>query len=61
MKLIDRVQARWLKRGLKRFNGNMTHTAKWLGISIRTLRNWQVALGQRDSKSYLSKKFKNKD
>lgn len=29
-----------LLRTLKTFNGNKTHSAKALGISIRTLRNW---------------------
>lgn len=40
--LLRRVQERWLKRALKRFNGNKTQAAKWLGISLRSFRNWEV-------------------
>lgn len=47
MKLIDRVQLRWLKLALKKHDGNKTHACKWLGISIRTFRNWEINYGLR--------------
>lgn len=40
MLLIDRLQKRWLTRALRLHNGNRSHASEYLGISLRTVRNW---------------------
>lgn len=37
---IDRIHKRWTRRALKYSRGNRTHAADYLGVSLRTIRNW---------------------
>lgn len=41
-RLMDRVTKRWVQRALKRANGNRRIAAEYLGVSRRTLQNWEV-------------------
>lgn len=47
MKLIDRLHKRWLELAMRKFASNKSHAAAYLGISIRTLRNWEIKFGMR--------------
>ncbi len=47
MRLLDRIHRKWLIWALKRTYGNKTRAAKLLGISVRTLRIWEIKFGLR--------------
>lgn len=47
-RLIDQIHKRWLIRCMKKFNGNRTKIANYLGVSIRTVRNWLLDFGLKD-------------
>lgn len=47
MTILDRVKLNWLKYALKKHDGNRTHAAKWLGVSLRTFRGWEIKHGLR--------------
>ena len=51
MKRLDRVHLQLLVRALRKHKGNKTHAANWLGISIRTLRNWEIKFKLRVTKA----------
>lgn len=42
MRIIDRIHLRLLVGTLNKFNGNLTHTAQHLGLSLRTVRTWCI-------------------
>jgi len=44
-RFLDRIHKRWLIRSLKRFNGNKKEVAMYLGVSVRTIRNWIIDFG----------------
>jgi|WetSurMetagenome_2_1015567.scaffolds.fasta_scaffold06944_6 hypothetical protein len=42
------IRKRWLLYALKRCGFNKTHAAEWLGVSLRTIRNWELEFKLRE-------------
>lgn len=47
MTLLDEIHRYWLQYCLSLKKGNKVHAARYLGISIRTFRNWEIKFGLR--------------
>ena len=60
MTRLDRLKIRLYKIAMKHCKGNKTHASAYMGISIKTLRNWEIDLGLCESASEDMRPFKQK-
>lgn len=45
-----------MKLGLKRFDGNKTRASNWIGITVRTFRNWEIEFDIRKKRAPITEK-----
>ena len=60
MTRLDRLKIRLYKLAMKHHKGNKTHACAYIGISIKTLRNWEIHLGLEQAAHEDMRPFKQK-